>query len=122
MMDRVRTLAVAGLLLVGGAVPALAVSPPPPPVCGDAGVLRQVDEIIRARGQAMELETSSVGEVSSAARPEVAASQPPLAHCAVRGHTVGYDTNRYGATPVNEPFIVRYTIELRRNGMFVQVD
>ena len=109
----------AGLLVVCGAVQACAApSPPPPPVCGDAGVLRQVDEIIRARGQTMALDLPLVGEVST----NPGAAFPPLAHCAVRGHTIGYDTTRFGASPVNEPFIVRYTVELRHNGMFVRVD
>ena len=110
----------AGLLAGCGAVQACAPAPPPPPppVCGDAGVLRQVDEIIRARGRTLVIEPSPVGEVST----DPAIAFPALAHCAVRGHIVAYDTNRYGASPVNEPFTLRYTVELRHNGFFVHVD
>ena len=85
-------------------------------------MLQQVDEMIRARGQALVLDVPPVGEISTSPAPSPVRNGPPLAHCAVRGHTVGYDTNRYGASPVYEPFIVRYTVELRRNGMFVRID
>lgn len=112
-----RLLAAAGLLAGCGALEACAPLPPAS-VCGDAGVLRQVDEALRARGRTMVLDAPPVGEVST----NPAAAFPPLAHCAVRGHTVGYDTNRYGASPIYEPFIVNYTVELRHNGMFVHVD
>ncbi len=78
--------------------------------------------MIRAQGQALVLEAPSVGEVSMPPAPSLVPNGPPLAHCAVRGHTVGYDTNRYGTSPVYEPFIVRYTVELRHNGMFVRID
>ncbi len=115
-MDWMQRLVVAGLLAAG--VQACAPTPPPAPLCGDAGVLRQVDETLRARGRAMVIEAPPVGEVST----DPAAASPPLAHCAVRGHIVGYDTNRYGASPVYEPFIVKYTVEMRRNGLFVRVD
>jgi hypothetical protein len=86
------------------------------------GVLRQVDEIIRARGQAMVLDAPPVGEVSTGPVVTRPAASPPLAHCSVRGHILAYDTNRYGALPVNEPFIVRYTVELRSHGLFVSFD
>lgn len=118
----------AGLLALGGLLQGCAATPPPPPVpvCAEPGVLRQVDETVRRRGQALVLDVPPVGEESTG--PGLGRSvqggpdQPPLAHCAVRGHTVAYDTNRYGASPVHEPFIVRYTVELRHNGLFVQVD
>lgn len=116
MVDRGRKLAVAGLL--AGCVQACAPPLVPPPLCGNAGVLRQVDETLRARGRTMVIEAPPVGEVST----DPAAALPSLAHCAVQGHTVGYDTNRYGASPVYEPFIVNYTVETRRNGLFVRVD
>ena len=96
-----------------------------PPVCSEPRVLQQLDEMIRVRGQALVLEPMPVGEVSTAPPGGAALSpapSPALAHCAVRGHTTGYDTNRYGMTPVNEPFIVNYTIELRHNGLFVSLD
>ena len=116
MIDRVRKLALAGLL--AGCVQACAPPPLPPPICGDPGVLRQVDETLRARGQNLVIDASPVGETSSdPARPF-----PPLAQCAARGHTIGYDTNRYGASPVYEPFTVRYTVEMRHNGLFVRVN
>ena len=112
-------LAFAALMVMGGV--AHAAELPPPPVCSDPGVLQRLDELIRVQGQPLRLEVLPIGELSTA-RPGAASVYPPLAHCAVRGHTTGYDTNRYGMTPVNEPFIVKYTIELRRNGLFVSLD
>lgn len=120
MVDRVRLVG-AGLLALCAACAAAPV--PPPQVCGDPGVLRQVGDIIRARGQELTLEAPPVGEVSRGpGAVAVAMAVPPLAQCAVRGHTVGYDTNRYGTSPIHEPFTVSYTVEMRRNGLFVQVD
>lgn len=112
---------VAGLMAIGGLLPGCATPPPPVPVCAAPGVLRQVDETIHRRGQALVLEAPPVGEVSTAMDPR-APDHSPLAQCAVRGHTVGYDTNRYGASPVYDSFIVKYTVELRHNGLFVKVD
>lgn len=120
----------AGLVLVGGSLAGCAAPPPPVPVCAQPDVLRQVYETVRKQGQNLVLEAPPVGEVSIAIDPErmksrspdEALDRPPLAQCAVRGHTIGYDTNRYGASPVHESFIVRYTVELRRNGLFVKVE
>jgi len=120
----------AGLVLIGGSLGGCAPPPPPVPVCAQPDVLRQVSETIRKQGQNLVLEAPPVGEISIAADPDQiksrlsdeALDRPPLAQCAVRGHTIGYDTNRYGASPVHESFIVRYTVELRRNGLFVKVD
>ncbi|RZK91380.1 MAG: hypothetical protein EOO66_12145 [Methylobacterium sp.] len=120
----------AGLVLIGGSLGGCAAPPPPVPVCAQPDVLRQVYETIRKQGQKLVLEAPPVGEVSIAANldgaksrsPDDALDRPPLAQCAVRGHTIGYDTNRYGASPVHESFTVRYTVELRRNGVFVKVD
>lgn len=120
----------AGLVLIGGSLAGCAPPPPPVPVCAQPDVLRQVSETIRKQGQNLVLEAPPVGEISIAADPDQiksrlsdeALNRPPLAQCAVRGHTIGYDTNRYGASPVHESFIVRYTVELRRNGLFVKVD
>lgn len=121
----------AGLLMIGAALQGCSTPPPPPvPVCAEPGVLRQVYETVRKQGQRLVLEAPPVGEVSTGitpsqplpGSPDQAVDHPPLAQCAVRGHTIGYDTNRYGASPVHESFIVRYTVELRRNGLFVKVD
>lgn len=124
---------VAGLLAVAGSLQGCAATPPPSlpvPVCAEPGVLRQLHETIRARGRPMVFDIPPVGETSTGpalrrgmpAGSDQSLDMAPLAHCAVRGHTVGYDTNRYGASPVHEPFIVRYTVEQRHNGLFVQVD
>ena len=116
----------AGVIAIGAALQGCA-PPPPVPVCAQPGVLRQVYEAVRKRGQELVLEAPPVGEISTgvvaaAAAPGPAPDRPPLAQCAVRGHTLAYDTNRYGASPVHESFTLRYTVELRRNGIFVQVD
>ena len=108
-------LLIAAALMLGGAAEAAEILPPP--VCGEPGVLREVDEMMRAQGRPMVLEAPPVGEVSLSTP-----HSPPLAHCAVRGHMIGYHTNRYGMTPLYEPFTVNYTIELRRNGLFVSLD
>lgn len=113
MLNRMRSGAVAWVLVVQACAPGPTL---PPMVCADAGVLQQVDEIIRADGRAMVLEAAPVGEVSTTV------TTPPLAHCAARGHTFAYDTNRYGTSPVHVPFTVRYTVEARHNGLFVAVD
>ncbi len=116
-----RLVIAAALLGVLPAAAAQAADEPPPPVCADTYVLRQVDETLRARGQTLVFEVPPIGEVSLAGPEAAISGMPPLAHCAVRGHTIGYDTNRYGMTPVYEPFIVAYTVEMRRNGLFVSV-
>lgn len=123
---------VAGLLAIGASLQGCTAQPPPPPVpvCAQPGVLRQVYETVRKQGQDLVLEAPPVGEVSTgielqqvtAGSPDQGKDLPPLAQCAVRGHTVGYDTNRYGASPVHESFTVRYTVELRHNGLFVKID
>ena len=116
-----RSMLVAAVML-GGAAHAAEL---PVPICADPRVLQEVDTMIRARGQVLVLEPVPIGEVSTAV-PGVAApnppNSPPLAHCSVRGHITGYDTNRHGMTPVYEPFIVNYTIEMRHNGLFVSLN
>ena len=129
VLRMIRTIT-AGLVLIGGSLGGCAPPPPPVPVCAQPDVLRQVHETIRKQGQNLVLEAPPVGENSittdvdqvKSRSPDDPLDRPPLAQCAVRGHTIGYDTNRYGASPVHESFIVRYTVELRRNGLFVKVD
>lgn len=116
-----RLVLAAALLGLLPAAAARAADGPPSPVCGEPHVLRQVDEALRARGQTLVFEVPPVGEISLVGPEAASRGVPPLAHCAVRGHTIGYDTNRYGMTPVYEPFIVAYTVEMRRNGLFVSV-
>ncbi len=112
---------VAGLLAIGGSLQGCA-PPPPVPVCAQPDVLRQVYENVHKRGQVLVLEAPPVNEVSTGTALDLTPDHPPLAQCAVRGHTLGYDTNRYGASPVHESFILRYAVELRRNGMFVKLE
>ena len=91
-----------------------AAQPAPPPVCARPAVLQRVAEILQQAGRELELDPEPIGEVSTA--------PGPLVRCAVRGHTIGYDTNRYGLSPLYEPIIVNYTLELRQNGIFVHVE
>ncbi|MDT7949964.1 MAG: hypothetical protein RQ966_00515 [Acetobacteraceae bacterium] len=119
-MSGMRRLGQTGLVVLAGMGQACAV-PPPPPVCDAPGVLRTVAELIQVRGQPMVLDPPA-GEVSGGGGRYTPADLPPLAHCVVRGHTVAYDTNRYGASPIYAPFIVNYTVEMRQRGVFVSID
>lgn len=85
----------------------------PPPVCARPAVLTQVDTMLRKAGRPMRLWPLPIGETS--------VETSPIVHCAVRGQMLGYDTNRYGMQPVNEVFVVHYTLELRHNGIFIRL-
>ncbi len=93
--------------------PAVA-QPTPQPVCARPAVLQRVGEILHEAGRKLTLDPAPIGEASI--------TPGRLVRCAVRGHMIGYDTNRYGLSPLYEPIIVNYTIELRQNGMFVHVE
>lgn len=107
---------VIALLLLVGLLPLApaAAQPVPQPVCARQAVLQRVDEILHEAGRELTLDPAPIGEISI--------TPGRLVRCAVRGHIIGYDTNRYGLSPLHEPIIVNYTIELRQNGMFVHVD
>lgn len=85
----------------------------PPPVCARPAVLERVGELLRQAGRPMALEPVPIGEVST--------GPGRLVSCAVRGHVLAYDTNRYAMLPVEQRRVIRYTLELRRNGIFVRV-
>lgn len=85
----------------------------PPPVCARPAVLERVGEILRQAGRPMLLDPSPIGEVST--------GPGRLVYCSVRGQAVAYDTNRYATGWVEERLVIRYTLELRRNGIFVRV-
>ena len=86
----------------------------PIPVCARPAVLRHVADALRQAGRPLALEPSTVGEVST--------GPAGFVRCAVRTHTLGYDTNRYAYTPLDQSEIVEYTLELRRNGIFLHID
>jgi hypothetical protein len=86
----------------------------PPPVCAQPAVLERVGEILRHAGRPMRLDPSPIGEVST--------GPGALVYCAVRGQALAYDTNRYAMLPVEQRLVIRYTLELRRNGIFVGVE
>jgi len=106
-----RTLALALLLAVLGAVPSRA-GYPPEPVCGRPGVLRQLTFELRRAGRPLYLEASPIGQVSDG----------KVIHCAVRAHAVAYDTNHYGSLALDQVAVVQYALELRRNGIFLRVE
>ena len=86
---------------------------PPPPVCARPAVLERVGEILQQAGRPMLLDPWPIGEVST--------GPGRLVYCSVRAQVVAYDTNRYAMLPVEEVVVIRYTLELRHNGIFVGV-
>lgn len=116
MMTRI---ALAVLTVLGGTSVALAgagaarAGDMPTPLCGRPAVLEQVGAVLAQAGRRIVLDPYPVGEVSTAPSRLVA--------CAVRGRVVAYDTPRYGTMPVEDIFVVRYTLELRRHGIFLRV-
>ncbi len=85
----------------------------PPPICAKPTVLHQVDSMLRQAGRPMRLWPMPIGEIST--------EPTRIVHCAARGQMLGYDTNRYGTQPINDVFVVHYTLELRHNGIFIRL-
>lgn len=84
----------------------------PGPVCGRPQVLVQVLETLRRAGQTLSIEPGSAGE-----RPS---DRPGLVSCAVRVHTLIYDTAQFGTLPRDQVSVFTYTLEMRRNGIFLR--
>lgn len=83
------------------------------PVCARAAVVERVATLLREAGRPMRLD-EPVGELST--------GTSRLVHCAVRGQMLGYDTNHHGIEPIDASFVVRYTLELRQNGIFLHIE
>ena len=88
------------------------------PVCARPAVLDRVAALLREAGRPMRLEAFPTGEASVGRE---LAGRERIVHCATRGRVLGYDTNRYGMQPVDEVFVVNYTLELRHNGIFLSL-
>lgn len=98
------------IALLLSAAPALAGEPGP--VCGQKPVLRLVAETLQRAGQPAWIEPGSVGEAPG--------PRPGLVNCAVRVHRPFHDTNARGRLPLETVSVYQYTLELRRNGVFLQ--
>lgn len=96
------------LFLASGA---LADEVQPAAVCGQSHVLQAVEARLSRAGQPVVVEPGSVGQISG---PEVG-----LVYCAVRVRQAVYNTPRYGTAPVDVVQEYRYSLELRRNGVFL---
>ena len=104
-----RHFAFAALLIV----PAGCAAAAHPPVCAGPAVLGRVAAMLQEAGRPMRLFARPVGEES--------VGTGRIVHCAARGQVLGYDTNRSGMQPIDEMFVVHYTLELRRNGIFISL-
>ena len=80
--------------------------------CAEPEVLILVAERLARAGIPQTLEASTVGQV-----PGVRSG---FIECAVRVHAAIFDTPRYGAVPLDQVSVYRYTLRLGRNGVFVQ--
>lgn len=96
-----------GLLLATSCAPA----EPPPPVCGLSRVLEAVQERLSRAGQPVALEAGSAMQAPG--------SRVDLVYCAVRTHSTFYDTPRLGRAPADAVQVYPYSLELRRNGIFL---
>ncbi len=103
--------ALTAALLLAAVVPAAAGTDLPTPVCAQSEVLQLVREQLQHAGQPGVLEADSVGQVAS--------GRDNLVYCAVRIHTVAYDTPRAGPLPIDVVSVYQYALELRRNGVFL---
>ena len=83
----------------------------PPAVCGLSRVLEAVQERLSRAGQPVALEAGSAGQVPG--------ERADLVYCAVRVHTTIYDTPRLGRVPADLVQVYQYSLELRRNGIFL---
>jgi hypothetical protein len=105
-----RRLALAAALLPIGVSSVSAAPDLPRPVCAQSQVLQLVRERLRQAGQPGVLEIGSIGQ---------APNGRDLVNCAVRVHTLEYNTPRLGPAPTDVVSIYRYTLELRRNAVFL---
>lgn len=96
------------LFFIGSAYPAVE---PPAAVCGQSRVLEAVQQRLSRAGQPVLVEHGSAGQVPG--------ERVDIVYCAVRVHTIRYDTPRFGPTPVDDVRVYNYTLELRRNGIFL---
>ncbi len=101
----------ATMILLAVTGPALAATEPPAAVCGQARVLEAVRQRLARAGQPVVIEAADVGQVPGGRAGTV--------NCAVRLHTAIYDTPRLGPVPADVVEVYRYSLELRRNGVFL---
>ena len=85
-----------------------------PFVCRRDSVLDRVSALLRQAGRPMALDRNTVGEHS--------AGSGRLISCAIEGHLLGYETKIDGIHPVDTVFVVRYSLELRQNGIFLRIE
>ncbi len=97
------------ILLLLLATPALAGEGP---LCGRPAVLQLVAETLQRAGEDQVIEQGTAGQIPG--------SRAGLVRCAVRVHTRLYDTNRAGFVPLERVGVYEYTLELRRNGIFLR--
>lgn len=80
------------------------------PICGSREVLAVVAERLQRAGQEMSIDPAAA---------EIPGVQPGTVRCAVRVHTLFHDTNRFGDLAADEVRIYRFTLTLRKHGIFV---
>ena len=90
---------------------ALASGEAPAAVCGQSRVLEAVEARLSHAGQPVVVEPGSAGQVPGA--------RADIVYCAVRVHSAIYDTPRLGPLPADAVQEYRYTLKLRRNGIFL---
>ncbi len=85
-----------------------------PLVCRREAVLARVTALLRQAGRPLALDPATAGEQS--------AGTARVVSCAVQGHLLGYETNRNAIQPIDTLFVVRYSLELRQNGIFLRLE
>ncbi len=83
------------------------------PICSRPAVLAEIREALREAGRPIVFDPVPVAELSD--------TSGRLVTCAAQVHVTGYDSERYGQVPLQVPFVVRYALELRRNGIFLRL-
>lgn len=103
-----------GVLLAVAALPMARAGEAAGPVCARPAVLERVGTLLSEAGRKVRLDARTTGELSTGTGRVV--------HCAVRGRVLGYDTLHYGMQPIDDSFVVQYTLELRQNGIFLRLE
>ena len=106
-----RPIALACLLLLSAAATARA-GDDDGPVCGRPMVLQLVAETLRRAGQPVAIQPHSASQAPT--------GDPGLVRCAVLVRTRSYDTGQAGGVPLDRLSVFAYSLELRRNGIFLR--
>lgn len=99
------------LILLTLAAPARAAEEIPVSPCAQPQVLLLVAEHVQRAGRLTQIEPGSIGE-----RP---GGTPGTVRCALRIHTIIYDTAGAGYRPLDEVTTFQFTLELRKNAIFL---